>query len=436
MKKIIKKAFLESILVSLLFILIYQFYNLEFIRENIEDIAFDVVNKFAIEKEETKIDKPNILIFGVDDNYMRANKLYDEYNNSTYGYFFPRDKIANFIEKVDEFIKEAEPQNRPKALFIDYDLSFTSMPYGKELSNEDKQLLDVLKKPRDYIIFLPKISTYNFVQYSKDKTIQALIKKRKIIFISVDLKQSNDGVTRRYSAYESYIEPNDKNVTYISINVALYRLLKNGKLILDINKSLKKEDIVANRILIKSYKDAIIDNNCSTYKSYWSNLVKYSANCNIFSIPEEDFANSIIMFGGTHSHNDDKFETLDVLSSDTFTGIEMHANAINTMLYLDGQLKKIPLWLGVLIVFVIFFTLSIFVSYIFDITKINNNSLEFIVVLVINLIILIAISILLLKHYHIWFNWFVPLILFEATEGIDFIKDNLPKVVDKIRKRN
>ncbi len=438
MKKQIKSAFINSIIVTVIFIIAYAFYNIEIVRANIEDIAYDAIDKFIIEKKEAKAKAPNIFILAIDDNFMKANKLYDEDNTSNYGYTLPRDKLAQIIKSVDELTSEIEPQNQPKALFLDYDIVFTTMPYGKELSKEDIEFLNTLKADRNYTIILPKTSKYNFVQNSKDSKIQELIKQKKIIFASVGLLKSSDNSIRRYPTYQTIKEINGSTTIYPNVNVLLYFMLNKNKIptIAEINSTLKPNDIIANRIRLKSYKSSLSEGQCTTTQSYWKTLTKLSANCNLFEIDEEDYKNSIIMVGGTHQNNDDSFEVLNVLSADTMTGVEINANALLTLLNLNGQTNRLSLPISATLIFATFFFTSILVSSILSLFKIKKSSVNFIVTLIINTAILIAISIYLLINYNLWFNWFVPLILFEAVEAIDFIKDYTPKIINKIKRKN
>jgi hypothetical protein len=114
----------ESFIATIFFIVVYQFSNIEIIRSNIEDISFDLLNKFAIEDRQQNTNSPNILLFKFDDFYLKEKKIVDDRGNTNYGYLFPRDNIANFIEKLDNFVKELEINNRPLSLFIDYDFSY------------------------------------------------------------------------------------------------------------------------------------------------------------------------------------------------------------------------------------------------------------------------------------------------------------------------
>jgi len=430
----IKEAFIKSCIVAILFIVAYQFYNIDLIREEVEDIAFDIVDKFYIKDNPVDTKSPNIMVFAFDDIYMVNNGLYDEHNNSNYGYLFPRDKIADFILRLDDLVSKISIKNRPKALFIDYDMSFTSMPYGKILSNEDKKLINVLKKARPYKIFLPKTEIYNFIENSPDPQLQNAIKKGQIVFVSVPLLLSEDGVVRRYKREMAFNE-NNRTKKYLNVNLALWKTIRGDSKKVEIEDRFLEDDIVGNRIWIKGYRSRSIENGCSEERSYWEKLTKYSANCSLSDLIEEDFSNAIIMLGGTHSKNDDKFQILNFIESEKYAGIDLHANTLMTMLYLDGSLKRLPLLESVFIVFIVFFTLSLFIGYLFNRYGIENEEIEFIILLIINSIVLVAISIYLLYKYKVWFNWFVPLILYELVEVYEFFEDLTPGIIEKIKRR-
>jgi hypothetical protein len=423
-----KASALKASFVTLLFLVVYLFYNSELIREHVEDIAFDTINKYFIKTEHTDTKTPQVMIFAIDDLYMKEQHLYDEYNQSNYGYLFPRDKIADFIERVDELCSNIERKNLPKALFIDYDMSFTSLPYGKKLSKEDKKLLDLLKRERPYKILLPKTRRYNFVEQSDDPDIQNAIKRGDIIFVSVAFLKSRDGSTRRYNGYR-YLREDDKIKKYISVDIGLWQLINYGAI--DINSSderFKKDDIIANRIWFKSYSERIVDDGCSMQKSYWEKLSKYSANCSLFDIVEEDFAGSVLMLGGTHRYNGDSFSVLNVHESETLSGIDMHANALMTMLYLGKGMQRLSLGKSLAIVFFSFFIISLSISVIFSILRFHNEEFEFMTQLLLNTIALISISAYLIHKYNLWFNWFIPLILFELVEIYDYVENFIPLI--------
>lgn len=423
MKKILLSSLFKTIIVTLLFALSYIFYNLEIVRSNVEDIAFDAIDKFVIAKKEQNTSSPKVMLFTIDDTYLKANKLIDDDNETNYGFFLPNDKIADFLDSFDEFVEDAEPKNRPKILFIDFDFSFTTAEYGKKLNPGDEKLLNSLAKDRNYTILLPKTSKYNFIEHSNNAKIQELIKKRKIIFVSVDLLLSEDGFSRRYLSYKSF---KDKNITkdYINVAIAIRELMQNGEINATlIKQNYKEKDIISNRIWLKDYKSRLSQNNCTTMQSFWQNYTKYSASCNLYDLDEDDFANSIILFGSTHSSNDDIFDTLNVFSSQNFYGVEMHANAIETLFFLNGQLKRLGFWQSIILMFTVFFALSFAISYIFYLLKIDNSEIEFLITLAVVITVLMLISIYLLNEYKLWFNWFVPLILYELIEVLEYLQE-------------
>lgn len=416
-KQILKQSLLKAIIITILFTIIHQLYSLEIIRKNIEDVGFDLTNKFIIKTKEQKTNSPKVLLFGFDDLYMKSKNLLNEQNNTNYGYIFPRSYIADFIKDIDELCTEVESKNIPKALFIDYDFSFTSLPYGKKLSYEDKYLLEVLKKKRPYTILLAKNDTYNFIEKSEDKDIQELISSKKIIFVSVKILKSVDGVARRYLTYKDY-----QNKIYPNVNVALWNLSHKNKLdITQIKNEFKLKDIVSNRIFLKDYKSYIKEDMCRVDYSYWTNYTKYSASCSLYEIDEDDFSNAIILLGGTYSKNTDTFEILESDINQTLKGIELQSNILMSIFYLDGQLQQINIWYSILIVFSIYFLIDFIISFIFKYFNLINEKLLLFFIFMILTLSIMLISYYLLSYYHIWFNWFVPIVLFEIYDIILYI---------------
>jgi len=55
--------------------------------------------------------------------------------------------------------------------------------------------------------------------------------------------------------------------------------------------------------------------------------------------------------------------------------------------------------------------------------------------LMINSIVLVVISIYFLDKYKLWFNWFVPLILYELVEVYEFFEELTPSIIEKIKRR-
>lgn len=425
-----KESFYKSLFATLLFILVYQFSTLEFIRANIENISFDIFNKLALENKSTTVNAPNILLFKIDDFYLKEHRLIEN-GKTNYGYLFPRDKLASFIHSLDENLKYINKKRHPKALFIDYDFSYTSMVYNQKLSKEDEYLLDTLKQDREYTILLPKTNNFNFIEKSNDIQIQKLIQEKKIVFVSVKFIESSDNKTRRYLPFADF-----SNTTYPHAMLTLWQYIKTNKLSQKIS-DIKNINDIENRIIFKKYREKINENLYETYLSYWNNFFVYSANYPFDEIVEENFHESIILLGGTHSNSNDSFDVNSMNFTETLSGIELHANALMTMLYLDGQMKKFNFWISVLILFIVFFCVSYIVELLFYVLGFEKQRiLAFVVLLVISTVIMFFISYIIFEKYQQWFNWFVPVILFQTIELIEFIKKLQSKLGRKTNEVN
>lgn len=180
--KILQRSVFHSMVVTIIFMLVYLFHNYEIVREGIGDKGFDIVNKYLMHTETTKIaNAPSLLLFTYDNEYMLKHQLFDEDNNTNYGNLFHRSRMVDFIQELDIRSERLKYYDRPtpKAFFLDFDVSFTLMPDGKVLSVQDQALIDILKIERDYVIVLPKTQRANFIEQSDDERIQQLIKTKK-----------------------------------------------------------------------------------------------------------------------------------------------------------------------------------------------------------------------------------------------------------------
>jgi hypothetical protein len=423
----IKDAFWTSFFASVLFLLVFLFYNNEYIRSSIEDLAFDIVNQFVLAETPQTTDSPYVHLFAVDDHYMQTEQLLTTEGQPNYGYLFPRDHIARFIERLDKLSAEVAPENRPQALFIDYDMSFTTLPYGKALSTEDETLLTVLKRPRDYTILLPKTEQANFIENSTDADIQQLLKTGKIQMVSVPLLVSNDGLAQRYQLSKTFTQHN-QDQRYDSVNLALWRLgNQQAKQHKTPRVTFQQDDIIANRIWFKRYKTTEKTDACHIQQSHWQQLNKYSASCSLFDIIEEDIANSLILYGGTFHQNPDQFKILGAISAQHFAGIDMHANALMTMLHLQGGMQRISLPSSLFIVFFTFLFLELIIPVALKPLSFATNNIVEILVLITATLFFFLLSSYFLKAHQLWFNWFVPVILFELIKVSYFMKRTFHK---------
>ncbi len=410
-QKQLKPIILKSLLVTGLFIIVYQFYNLEIIRSNIEDRAFDLVDSIYMHNTvDNAKNAATTILFRVDKFSLKEDNLLNDNNITNYGYLYPRDAIAKFIKTIDNI----EVEKQPRALFVDYDFSYKSSPYNK-IAYTDNILIQQLKQSRKYVILLPKTSEFNFIENSKDKNIQQLILSKKIIFVSVAYTISKDGYSRRYLPYQYF-----KEKKYWNAPITLWRLshpVNDKKL-----EEFKQKDIIDNRIIYKEYQETSIDikqNGYSTYsaQSYWEKLTSYSSNYPLFEL---DLNNSLILFGAIHNESNDLF-TVNALSNETISGVEMHANALMTIFKNNGALKHLPIFYSIIILFILYTVIDILIEWLFAKLRIDSIETLFMISLLISSVLLFLTSILILELYGLWFNWFIPFILFEIYEIIEIL---------------
>lgn len=419
-----KVSFGKALFATLIFLIIHIFSNLELIREYAEDFSFDITNKYFIDFNNKTIVSPEVKVFVVDEKYLKSEGLLNNHNEVTYGYTFPRDKIASFIKKLDSYI-ETLNENIPKVLFIDYDMSYTTTNYNAKLSIEDQKLVDILKKTRKYKIIFPKTNNQNFIENLEDLEIQKLIKNKDIIFSSVGLTVSNDDVNRRHSPYKEF-----DHKKYLNVPITIFNMFNNNLLGTD---NLNKDNIIDNRIIFKDYNNLSLNSDFNHYQSDWPNLSKYSANFPFNMIINENFKNSIIFFGGSF-WQDDVFKNKSLIGISDLNGVDIQANALMTLFFLEGDLAKINIILGLLLVFIIFFFIDLFIEIIFEIFNWQNNKIsEFIILLILSGVILILLSNYILINYNVWFNWIVPFIIFQLIELAELFK--LKVIIKKLKKR-
>ena len=421
----ISESLYKASLMSLLTIFVYQFFYIEFIRASVEDTAFDTSSWYRLSKTTTDVNVSNIFLLLVDDRYLKSENLLDENNETNYGYIMPREYLAKIITSVDTLVSDIDEENYPKALFLDYDLSYLSDPNNLVASKGDLELLEVLKKKRPYSIYLPLTSNYNYIYHSK---------KTKAKFVSVGLTSASDNISRRYYAYETYLDLNKTNKKFINVAIELWRLQN------DLNESVLDDfsqtglALVENRIIFKD-KHITQNDEYITWQSNWKQLSAMSANYPLDMIYEDDLKGSIIMIGASHSASSDTFE-VDAYSK-VISGVEMHANALMSLNYFGGKLKRLPLIWSVLIVFSVVFILDFLLTTLYK-SKIYQKSLlwkesldqqwkksivSFFLIsdeesfndkwlILSSLIAMFLISDrLLISEGHYWFNWLIPIML-------------------------
>jgi hypothetical protein len=450
----LKQSLFKGILASLLTVLVYQFYYIEFIRSNVEDSAFDTMSWIILSREQTQTDSSNILLLMVDDSYLKSKNLLDENNETRYGYIFPREYLAEIIASVDTLTDDVDTQNRPKALFLDYDLSYCSDPLNITKSHGDQVLIDVLKKERSYTIYLPMTSNYNYIYHDKDERLQELIKNGKIKFVSVGLASAGDNISRRYYPYETYNDVNNTPTIFPNISIALWSEAMQTNMEINTTFHQKRASLIENRIIFKN-KHIEEDKEFTSWQSNWQNLSGVSANFPLDMIYEEILANAVIMVGPSHQLSSDNFG-IDKFGNG-LSGVEMHANALMTLYYLDGKLKRFSLWLSIFIVFIVVSLVDIFLGMFYPVKKaivtsiLSKNIVKKIMFsdlkkeskkcsecakdsadqekndfqdkwfVLFSMIILMGISYCIFIFYKEWFNWMIPTLMSLPYVAIVFL---------------
>jgi Na+-driven multidrug efflux pump len=144
------------------------------------------------------------------------------------------------------------------------------------------------------------------------------------------------------------------------------------------------------------------------------------------------------MLGGTHSKNSNTFDILDLslIKPIEFNGVDVHANAIMTIFYLDGKLKRLDFFSNILIILFVFMVVDFIVYTLFLVFRVKNKIISFIGMSVVNLLILFFISIYLLEVHKVWFNWFIPVILIQLAKVIVIFtsKDDKRPIFERLKK--
>lgn len=426
---------MKSLIGTLLFIGLYLTSNIVIVKEYVEDPAFDMLIKRFSSSQHIDSLSPKVMLFGVDEYYLKNKGLMNELNQTTYGYTFPNDKIAQFLQRLDKFV-ETNKANVPKAIFIDYDYSFPTSVNGKELTDEDEVFVEILKEPHNYQIILPKSRKENFIESSSDTSIQKLIADKKIIFSTVEVAESKDAITRRFLAYKTYRNAiNQQEHNYTSVSLTLWKLFGN-------DADFTEQSVVHNRFIVKKYALSEVlksENNGSInylhQNSYWNNFSYYSADYPFENINSRNFKDAIILLGSTTKNI--KLDTFKVVTGEELRGIELQANIIISHFYLNGGLKTFDVWKSSLLVFVVFYLLFLFGNQFLN--KILPNMVKILLVkhslikeplsFLLVMFIMFLCSWAIFYFYQEWFNWGVAGVLFKFIELWNKIKEYFVKFI-------
>jgi len=437
--KYAKQSLIESSIALLLFWILYAGHKVELVRSIAGDTAFSQMNSllFASLKTTDRWDTP-VVLYKVDKGYFQDAKLLDEYNNTTYGNLFPRSKIAGFIEKLDN----QSPSREPLAFFIDFDMSDGSASYdnnstANHISADDMVLLKRLAMERSYAILIPKNTPNNFIESYATNYHNAIstglkrnISKNKIIFVGVDLLGS-DTIIYRYNPMTKY---NNSDQVYYNIALVGWQLRKyNGELNTTELDEIYNPDIFLDKVQVQKggaalfrsnilYKDVVLEDEgrLKELHSNWNNL-KYISALKLLKESELDISNNtIVMIGIDYQKRDIHNSTLGKMQS----GAMIHAQSLKTVLFLDGKLEHFNLFLGFIIIFIVFFTVTILVRY-----YLNSYPewVKFIIELITLTLILFGISMTILLLYHQWFNWFMPIVIFYIYDTVIIAREYFAK---------
>ena len=152
-------------------------------------------------------------------------------------------------------------------------------------------------------------------------------------------------------------------------------------------------------------------------KSYWENLHCYSAEYHFGKSDDDVYSDAVIMLGTTYHNNNDTFEILASGDALNMSGVEIHANVLLTLFYLNGQLKPLHIGFTILLVFFLVFIIDFGVAYLLYKYNKKENKWTMVSVLVLTLAVMLLVSLILLQ-YGYWFNWFVPMILYDVIDVI------------------
>lgn len=475
----LKQSAIEALAAMLLFWVIYAGHQIEIVRSLAGDTAFVTLNSFFSGQSLDDENHTKIQVYMIDHTYFENENMLDEYNNTNYGDSFPRSKLAAFIRTVDTL----ETENQPISLFVDYMMtdgtaSFDMKESILHISKDDMVFLNQLAVDRNYSVLLPKTEMKNFVeQYVEESNstvaqkIKAQIEHGTIVFVGVDTLKS-DGHDYRYNPMNIYV---NKDKIYYNVALVNWQLSKNQeinesqiaalydpKVFTDATKVLKEGEAIFRSNIINM--DTVGSTNTlypNDKTSKWENLSFSSAK----RLDENvSLHNSLVMIGVNFANRDKHKNNLDEIVS----GVQSLADATKTVLFLDGKLEHINLWLGFIIVFVIFFMVTMFSRFILpNIPRKGKVVAEFIVMLgllsiadvivyskfgiglfvfftilgivgmfsyyyylnapiwfnvAFELLLLVGImlyvSSYILLEYKLWFNWFIPVLIFYLDDMI------------------
>ncbi len=439
-----KNAILKSITAIVVYLSIVSFSHFDPIKESFDDFAYDTLmadffNLYESEFEAVKKEPiPKVNVFLIEDDFIDYYKLKD------YGYVFPRKEMNKIIESLNYLVEEMKTP--PKVVFIDYDFQYTELPYGRELSQYDKMLIDnLIALSKKTPVLIPKAEEFHFIEkYLDDNNLNP-----NIFFVSPNFLLADDLMSRRF---ESYFKTDDR--IYPNVDYVMYLLNTNQCKSLEELKNIKEDnnqieicgntlldfDVTQNRIIAKFF--AKYEQDAYSYGfTLWDTKNEYQKIRSVSTIVEESVVpssleNSVVMIGSDFEGSKDYIAIAHSLSPDPIKlpGIIMHLNALNSFHFYHGTLKNINPVFGSLIVFVIFLLFSYFEEK-KEPTKKYNSLFVLMVNATMMSIVFFSISAILLLEQKLWFNGFAPVFTYQVLDIFYKIKSVMPRLIRVFRRQ-
>ncbi len=424
-----KNILFKSILACVAYLFIYHFANIDFIKENSEDFAFDTtlevtrnielvtgMNLFA-----TKDPKPLLLLI-VDDEYLKSAGIPDDG-----GYLFPRAELAKILKSIQK--RNSSLQKPIKSVFIDYDLTHTSEPYGKVLNGQDRELIKTISMIDEFNIGIIQGQSVNFIAQN--------LQKENLISVSAHMHISDDYNTRRWKPYLSF-ESDEKKSYYPAFSFVAWLLADEKCTPKSIREATPKDDsflvcgyeldefdTVSSRIINKpTHQDPITGGKALN----WDNTHLFSATFALEDIAPELLEGATIFIGADYKKSSDIFHTPNFYASlSDIAGLYVHTNVFKTLEWSGGSLKKMNIYYSLVLTLVMFVIFSYFEDRFLANDRINYL-VSFVGFALIMLVIMFVLSLFLLLYFKVWYNWVIPMVLIQILEVIEKLSSAKNKI--------
>ncbi len=290
----IRRALYKSLFGVVLVLVVYWLYPFEIIRSQIEDLAFERFNQSHLNQTEKATNSPMVIILSIDDGYLKRNRL------EKYGYLFPRDHLARIINGVDKRQKKLQQTGDGiGGLLLDYDLEYSTLPYGQALSTQDEEFIRTLDHPRTYPLLIPKLGGPSRLAKEGVASHSRLV--------SVNLLRDKDGAARRW---QPYFEQEGRTYLYGPLWLWLRHQQPECMNTLEqplphpsatslvvCGRTFIAQDLIQYRIIYRDWK--AYDVNTPWRENYWERLISVSAD-QLDSLTDETLRSAFLLVGADH----------------------------------------------------------------------------------------------------------------------------------------